>query len=78
MFFVLLVLALCLQVGFFVLNIALGTQLMGMLRPWTVVVANVLAAAGMALYQWKRHPSVVKNIDRLWEEEEDNPQASGS
>jgi hypothetical protein len=78
MFFVLLVLALCLQVGFFVLNIALGTELTGMLRPWTVIVANVLAAAGMAFYQWKRHPSVVKNIDRLWEEEEDNPRASGS
>jgi hypothetical protein len=72
MFFVLLVLALCLQVGFFVLNIALGAQLMGLLRPWTVIVANLLAAAGMALYQWKRHPSVVKSIDRLWEEEEED------
>ena len=30
-------------------------------------------SAGMALYQWKRHPSVVKSIDRLWEEEEDHP-----
>jgi len=69
MFFVLLVLALSLQVGFFVLNIALGDTLMGQLRPWTVVVANVLAAAGMVIYQWKRHPSVMKSIERLWEEE---------
>src|SRR5437867_6224992 len=69
MFFVLLVLALCLQVGFFVLNITLGATLTGQLKPWTVVVANVLAAAGMVVYQWRRHPSVMKSIDRLWEEE---------
>jgi hypothetical protein len=69
MFFVLLVLALCLQVGFFVLNIALGNRLLGHLRLWTVVAANLISAGGMALYQWKRHPGAFKNIDRLWEEE---------
>ncbi len=69
MFFVLLVFALCLQVGFFVLNLALGAELLGQLRAWTVIVANLLAAAGMALYQWKRHPSVMKGIERLWEDE---------
>ena len=73
MFFVLLVMALCLQVGFFALNVWFGAELLGLLKPWTVIVANVLAAAGMAIYQWKRHPSVVKNIDRLWEEEEETP-----
>jgi hypothetical protein len=70
MFFVILVLFVCLQLAFFGLNVALGAQLMGQLRPWTVVVGNVLAAAGMALYQWKRHPSVLKSVEKLWEDSE--------
>ena len=70
MFFVILLLFVCLQLAFFGLNVALGAQLMGELRAWTVVVANVLAAAGMALYQWKRHPSVLKGIERLWQDSE--------
>lgn len=69
MFFVLLVLFLCLQVGFFFLDLALGAELLGRLQPWAVLVANVLAAAGMALYQWKRHPSAIRGIERLWQEE---------
>jgi hypothetical protein len=69
MFFVLLVLALCLQLGFFALNLALGAALLGQLRPWTVIVANLLAATAMAFYQWKRHPSVLRGIERLWQEE---------
>jgi len=68
MFFVLLVLFLCLQVGFFFLDVVLGAQLFGQLRPWTVVAANLLAAIGMALYQWKRHPSVIRGVERLWED----------
>jgi hypothetical protein len=68
MFFVLLVLFLCLQAAFFVLDVALGAELLGMLRPWTVIIANLLAAAGMALYQWKRHPRVMKGVERLWED----------
>jgi hypothetical protein len=69
MFFVLLVLFLCLQVGFFVMDIALGAQLLGKLQPWTVVVANLLAALGMAFYQWKRHPSAIRGIENLWKDE---------
>jgi len=69
MFFVLLVLFLSLQVGFFALDLALGAELLGKLRPWTVVVANLLAAAGMALYQWRRHPSVMGKVEKLWQEE---------
>ncbi|HTK30956.1 MAG TPA: hypothetical protein VL332_03255 [Candidatus Saccharimonadaceae bacterium] len=71
MFFVLLVLFLCLQVGFFGLNAALGASLLGRLQAWTVVVANLLAAGSMVLYQWRRHPSVVRGIERLWEHEPD-------
>ena len=70
MFFVILVLFVCLQLAFFGLNVALGTQLMGELRWWTVVVANLLAATGMVLYQWKRHPGVLKSVEKLWEDSE--------
>jgi hypothetical protein len=66
MFFVILVVFVCLQFGFFGLNVFLGAQLLGELKAWTVAVGNVLAAAGMALYQWKRHPSVIQGIERLW------------
>lgn len=69
MFFVLLVLFLCLMVGFFALDVALGAQLTGKLQAWTVVVANLLAAAGMAFYQWKRHPRALARVEKLWEDE---------
>jgi hypothetical protein len=68
MFFVLLVLFLCLQAGFFVLDTILGARLMNQLRPWTVVAANLLAAGAMALFLWKRHPSVLRNVEHMWEE----------
>jgi len=69
MFFVLLVLFLCLQVGFFFMDLALGAQLLGKLKAWTVVVANLLASGGMALYLWKRHPSALKSVEKLWQDE---------
>ena len=68
MFFVILVLFVCLQLAFFGLNVALGAQLMGQLSIWSVVVANILAATSMSLYQWKRHPGVLKSVERLWED----------
>ena len=67
--FVLLVLFLCLQVGFFGLDVALGAQLMGRLRVWTVVVANVLAAGTMGLYLWKRHPRIKESLSHIWDEQ---------
>jgi hypothetical protein len=70
MFFVILLLFVCLQLAFFGLNVALGAQLMGQLPTWSVVVANVLAAIGMAFYQWRRHPGVLKGIEKLWEDSE--------
>jgi hypothetical protein len=66
MFFVLLVSFLCLQVGVFALDAVLGSRMIGRLQPWSVIVANLLASAAMAVYQWKQHPSVIKNIDKLW------------
>ena len=69
MFFVLLVLFLSLQIGFFCLDLALGAQLMGRLHAWTVVVANLLASVGMALFLWKRHPRALQGIEQLWKDE---------
>jgi hypothetical protein len=71
MFFVLLVLFLSLQAGFFVFDAVLGAELMHQLRPWTVVVGNILAAASMSLYLWKRHPQVMRGIEHLWEDDAD-------
>ena len=65
--FVLLVLFACLQVGFIAFDAALGAQLMGRLGPWTVMVANVLAAATMSFYLWKRHPGIKRSLDHLWD-----------
>ena len=65
--FVLLVLFLSLQLDFFVLDLALGAQRLGKLRPWTVVVANLLAAGTMAGYLWRHHPRIKQGLDRMWE-----------
>lgn len=68
MFFVLLVLFVSLEAGFFALDAGLRTGMMVRLRPWTVLVGNFLAAAAMAWYQWRRHPSVLRRIESLWED----------
>jgi hypothetical protein len=68
-FFVLLVLFVCLQVGIFALDAVLGSRMIGRLQPWSVIVANLLASSGMAFYQWKRHPSAMRKIDTLWQDE---------
>jgi hypothetical protein len=67
--FVLLVLFLSLQLGFFVLDVALGAQLMGQLHPWSVITANVLAAATMSLFLWKRHPRIAEGLRHIWDHE---------
>lgn len=68
--FVLLVLFACLQVGFFALNVALGAQLMGQLKPWSVIAANFIAAAGMSIYLWKRHPRIRHSLAHAWDAED--------
>jgi len=69
--FVLLVLFACLQVGFIALDTVLGAELMGKLHNWTVVVANVLAAATMGFYLWKRHPGIKRSLDHVWDRDRD-------
>jgi hypothetical protein len=71
MFFVLLVLFVCLQAGFFVFDAVLGAELMHQLGSWTVVVGNLLAAGSMAFYLWRRHPSVLRGVEHLWEDDQD-------
>ena len=65
--FVLLVLFLCLQLGFFVLDVILGASLTGQLRGWTIVVGNLLAAGAMAWYLWHRHPHIKEGLDHIWD-----------
>ena len=67
--FVLLVLFLCLQLGFFFLEVALGAQLPGQLSPWSVMVANLLAAGSISLYLWKRHPRIAEGLRHIWDDE---------
>ncbi|MBI1798512.1 MAG: hypothetical protein HYR73_02370, partial [Candidatus Eisenbacteria bacterium] len=69
--FVMLVLLLCQQLAVLGIEVALGAAFIGRLQPWTVVVANLLAATCMAFYQWRRHPNVVRGIDRLWLQDHD-------
>ncbi|MBI1797718.1 MAG: hypothetical protein HY076_08405 [Candidatus Eisenbacteria bacterium] len=68
--FVLLVLFACLQICFFAMNVVLGAQLMGQLRPWAVIAANFIAATCMALYQWKRHPQIRQSLEHAWDAED--------
>ncbi len=56
------------EVGFFVFDAALGGGLLGRLGPWAVGVGNLVAAAGMAVYFWLRHPDLRAAIERIWEE----------
>ena len=67
--FVLLVLFVCLQLGFFMLDVALGATLLGRLRAWSVIAANLLAATSMSLYLWKRHPRIAEGLRHVWDEE---------
>jgi len=66
--FVLLVLFLCLMLGFFAVDVTLGAQLTGQLHWWNIAVANLLSSAGMAIYQWKRHPGIKPALDHMWDE----------
>jgi hypothetical protein len=56
--------------AFFVLAVAVGQIVLGTLGLWTIGVANLLAAAGMTLYLNARHPTALRNLGRIWEEQE--------
>lgn len=67
--FVMVVLFACFQVGFIALDAALGSQLLGQLQSWSVIVANVLAAGSMSVYLWKRHPRIRETLSHAWDQE---------
>ena len=67
MFFVIVVLFACLQIGFVAFSLALHFEAPNRLGLWSVVVANLLAAAVMGLYQAQRHRAAIRNVGRLWE-----------
>lgn len=58
------------ETGFFILAFALGRELLGLLGLWTIAIANLLAAAGMALYLLRRHPGALRNMNRIWTDQE--------
>jgi hypothetical protein len=56
------------ETAFFIFAFSVGSHVLGTLGLWTVAVANLLAAAGMAGYLYWRHPSAMKNMGRIWED----------
>jgi hypothetical protein len=57
----------CFEAGFFVFSAVMGGQLIGKLGAWAVGVGNLLAAVGMALYLWMRHPHLRENFEHIWD-----------
>jgi hypothetical protein len=55
------------EAGFFVFSAVMGGQLIGRLGAWAVGVGNLLAAVGMALYLWMRHPHLRENFQHIWD-----------
>lgn len=58
------------ETGFFVFAFTIGRAILGTLGLWTIAVANLLAAGGMALYLLRRHPTALSNIGRIWTDQE--------
>jgi hypothetical protein len=56
--------------GFFFFAFAAGRVILGTLGLWTIAVANLLAAAGMATYLVRRHPGALGKMNRIWTEQE--------
>jgi hypothetical protein len=58
------------ETGFFIFAFTVGRAVLGTLGLWTIAVANLLAAAGMALYLLRRHPMALRNMNRIWTDQE--------
>lgn len=67
MFFVILVLFACLQLAFVAFSLALHFEAPDRLGLWSVVVANLLAAAAMGIFQARRHRAALRSVGQLWE-----------
>lgn len=58
------------ETGFFVFALTVGRAVLGTLGLWTIAVANLLAAAGMSTYLLRRHPKALRNMNRIWTDQE--------
>ena len=58
------------ETSFFIFALTVGKHLLGTLGMWTIAVANLLAAAGMAFFLHRRHPSALRNMQQIWEDQE--------
>lgn len=58
------------EAGFFFAAFAVARIVLGTLGLWTIAVANLLAAAGMAVYLLRRHPNALRKMNRIWTEQE--------
>ena len=58
------------ETGFFVSAFTMGRAVLGTLGLWTIAVANLLAAAGMTTYLLRRHPTALRNMNRIWTDQE--------
>jgi hypothetical protein len=62
--FLVVVLACCFEVGFYVLVAIIAQPLLGALAWWNVAIGNAIAASGMAFYLWRQHPEIAAELKR--------------
>ena len=58
------------ETGFFIFAFTVGRAVLGTLGLWTIAIANLLAAAGMATYLLRRHPNALRNMNQIWTDQE--------
>jgi hypothetical protein len=58
------------ETGWFIVAFTVGRAVLGTLGLWTIAIANLLAAAGMATYLLRRHPMALRNMNRIWTDQE--------
>jgi hypothetical protein len=62
--YLVVVLACCFEVGFYVLVAILAQPLLGALAWWSVAVGNVIAASAMGTYLWRQHPAIALELKK--------------
>jgi hypothetical protein len=62
--YLVVVLACCFEVGFYVLVAILAQPLLGALAWWSVAIGNAIAAGAMGWYLWRQHPAIAQELKR--------------
>lgn len=62
--YLVIVLACCFEVGFYVLVAILAQPLLGALAWVNVAIGNAIAACGMGYYLWRQHPAIARELKR--------------